>query len=248
MGLQSAPNFASKPPLQRHKTAQARFCIITKGKDKSNRGAKDVLAQRSFENFQDPFENTQGSPETPRPHSAGPQSHHRHSLSPQSSLIREQVSDVYSQEYAATAQKQRPSTASASVRSTSTGRASSKRDTWIHSMAKCVTPSVSIIDPSKQQIPGLEMSDVTAEQLDEAGMLYTDEQRLLQSSEGENGVASPGGDKHVSGGKKPPLGRGKGSEDKHWRRKASSIAVKAVSGLNVSTADPDICKARLYPC
>lgn len=80
------------------------------------------------------------------------------------------------------------------------------------------------------------MAGVTPEQLDEAGMLYIDEQKLLQGSEDPNV-----GRKNTNRGKKPPSG-----DHKEWRRRASSItAVKAVSGLAATPVDPGMCKACL---
>lgn len=92
-------------------------------------------------------------------------------------------------------------------------------------------------DGRKQRIPGLEMAAVTAEQLDEAGMLYTDEQFLLKGPEG--------GDMGLSGLDETGHRDKKAPSQSEWRKRASSVAMQAAVGLSCSTANPDMCKVRL---
>lgn len=195
----------------------------------------------SFDNFEDPFESIK-APDLPRPQSACAKQKQRSSILKNSTCDQEEIPENFSNEYAATAQKKRPSTARASISSLRAAQAeisASNRDSSARfgDMPKCATPTLLIHDRNTPKVPGLEMAGVTAEQLDEAGMLYIDEEILLQ------GKPTLGGAKGNSGAKKPPSGQ----NHKSWRNKAS--AMQTAMGLAKSAADPAMCKAcLLQPC
>jgi hypothetical protein len=250
--FQTTPKPATKPPLQRPKTAQARFCIITKGLKKPENGAHTKHRHSSF-----------GSPLGPV-HSESCLD--LHATRPQSACLKQQGSNQEDQRHQRSSSKQNSDTCS------KPNSLKKMRPSSAHSGAstQCMSPSIGIglkeyasesalgdmlnvasprappKDRRSLRVPGLEMSGVTAEQLYEAGMLYTDEQGLLRTPVEGNvaqGGAAPGEVAKVSKpvARKPPTPQ----NQRCWRKRASSIGLQAATGLANPGNDPDMCKVRL---
>lgn len=193
---------------------------------------------RTFENFQDPFEGRQ-SQTGARPRSSS--ANHQKPSVLRSAAERDSHGDNIGNncEAAASTQKKRPSTAHAAFsnhKSSLSEESANKAFIQQHlgDIGKSVKPSIPIHDPSKVQIPGLEMSGVTAEQLDQAGMLYTDEKTLLKTCSQDRAAA------RGARLNKPPSGC---KNMNTWRKRASSLAKQSASDTGANDGGPEMCKA-----